>query len=182
MTTRNYKEMKRCVLFLLVLLPMSLYSQKYETAEQEQITRLRVLQKVGAFTGYLEDIANKGESLEYRLYYKDAALGLFIAEGQPYIYSGEKRDGVQIEIKSLNKTVSSYLLRDYLCRLANLNYSQIRILSTEVAKIKVSQLEKIDDETYMCVCFVKQVFVPKDDEVSSHFIYIQEKKIECVIN
>ena len=183
--------MKKLILFLFVLtMSVSLKAQDRLTPEQENMAKLRVQQKVGVFTGYLEAIANKGESLEYRLYYKNAALGLFIAKGWQYNeisvdgYGNtikRRVEGVKMDVTSINRVSKKpYLMRDYLYHLANLKYSQVKLLTTEVSNMKVSKLEKIADGTYMCVCFFKQAFIGYRDGIP---VYkdITEKRVECII-
>lgn len=184
--------MKRLIISLSILLFAATSMQAESlTKEQQLLLKQRAAQKVSLFTGYITKIADKVESLEHRLYFKDAALKLFIGKGQSYneyyIQSNGQqvkveRDGVKMQVTSVRTgSKRDLLMRSYLYNLANLKYSKVEVQTTDVAHMRVSNIEKVGKDTYRCVCFFKQSFVGYKDGVP---VYrdITEKKVECIIN
>ena len=183
--------MKRIIILLCTFFcALNMVFAQSLSAVQEKQMRTRAAQKVGQLTGYIESIANKSESLEYRLYYKNAALKLFIGQGNAYdeIHydnNGNKvtinREGVLMEVTSATKkTRKSYLIKKYFDNLAKLNYSKVEIMTTDIAHMSVSKLNKIGDHMYKCVCFFKQSFAGYR-EGRPVYMDITEKKVECII-
>lgn len=50
-------------------------------------------------------------------------------------------------------------MKDYFTGLINLRYSKVDIQSTKVQDIKVSELQKIDDNKYVCTAYFEQIFI-----------------------
>ncbi|HAU86068.1 MAG TPA: hypothetical protein DCW90_11400 [Lachnospiraceae bacterium] len=130
---------------------------------------------------YISFMANKENDLETRLFYKEQALNLFAGGGYKYEENGVNKEGVRMEITSVSNTrPRSKLMRVYFNSLVNLTYQQVSIQSTEVSKIKVSNLQKVDDNLYVCTCYFDQVFIGYRDGIP---IYkdITRKKVKCYV-
>ena len=147
----------------------------------------RAAQKVALFGEYIKDIARKhderGKSvgLQERLYYCGKALKLFIGEGDSYFENGEERAGVAMETTSVNRAgTNRRLMKNYLNGLANLRYTEVSIETTDVANIKVSDLQQISENTFVCTCSIYQTFVGYRD---GRPVYkdITKKNIKCYI-
>lgn len=161
-----------------------------QTEQQKNEMRAQAAMKVDVLNGFIKDIARKEETMEYRMYYREQALKLFINNGDSYKIRiknshGEEevttREGVMMEVTSVNRsTPKRYLFKTYLYNLARLKYDEVYIESTDVASIKVSDMYKIGDNLYTCTCFFKQAFVGYRD---GRPVYrdITEKKVECWI-
>lgn len=169
---------------------ISISAQISLSEEEAEQAKERAAEKVKLFTSYVKDIGEKNERLEYRLYYCKEALNLFVGKGDSYTetyYEDStprvvKREGVQMQVTSLRdkSKKTPYLLKKYLNNLANLRYSQVKIESTDVAHIKVSNLYKVGDNTYKCTCFFKQAFIGYKDG-KPVYKDITEKKVDCYI-
>ncbi len=148
---------------------------------KEEMLQRRAAQKVGQLCDYIEFIANPENSVKARTYYRDNALNLFINQGEAYEENGRRKDGVRMEVTSVNrKGKTSRLVKDYLNGLMKLNYSKVDISTTEVAKIRVSDLKKIDDDTYMCTCYFEQTFCGYRDG-KPVYRDITRKKVQCFL-
>jgi hypothetical protein len=120
----------------------------------------RAAEKVAQMNDYISFMASKKKAYKNRKYYSEKALNLFIGRGYDYEENGINKKGVMMEITSIRKTsVSHKLVRDYFNNLINLNYSDVKITSTEIANIKVSNLQQISEDTYVCTCQYDQAFV-----------------------
>lgn len=182
--------MRKILLMVILTISALAISAQEMTKEQQKLMQQRAQKKVALFTSYLEMIANKNESLDYRQYYKDSALKLFVGQGNAYqeIHVSEtgslvkvEREGVKMEVSSTNRsTRSNYLLRTYLTNLANLKYQKVTLQSTELANIRVSNIQRVGENVYKCVCFFKQAFVGYR-EGKPVYADITEKKVECYI-
>lgn len=161
-------------LSLLALMSFSAFAQ---TTDDDMLRR-RAAEKCAQFNNYVSligrKIDKKGRSvpLQTRMYYRDAALKLFIANGNEYTeYVGtEERNiaGVMMQTTSVNRPnqkPKSTLMKTYLYNLANLKYTNVVISSTDVANIKVSSLRKIDENTYVCTCYFTQTFIGYRDGI-----------------
>lgn len=146
----------------------------------EQIKRTAV-QRVAQMNDYISFMADKSNDLETRQYYKKQALNLFAGRGYNYEENGVNKEGVRMEITSVNNTrPRSKLMRVYFNGLINLTYQKVSIQSTELASIKVSNLQKVDNNMYVCTCYFDQVFVGYRD---GRPVYkdITRKKVKCYI-
>lgn len=156
------------------------------SAEDNAMLQRRAAEKVGQMCDYISFIATKSFDYKTRLYYSDKALNLFIAQGKAYneIINGVKikHEGVEMEVTSANRaTKKSYLMRDYLPRMAALKYDSVMIQTTEVAKIKVTNLKKIGENLYSCTCYFDQAFAGFSLEGKPRYIDITRKRVECFI-
>ena len=146
----------------------------------EQIKRTAA-QRVAQMNDYISFMADKSNDLETRQYYKKQALNLFAGRGYNYEEIGVNKEGVRMEITSVNNTrPRSKLMRVYFNGLINLTYQKVSIQSTELASIKVSNLQKVDNNMYVCTCYFDQVFVGYRD---GRPVYkdITRKKVKCYI-
>lgn len=146
----------------------------------EQIKRTAA-QRVAQMNDYISFMADKSNDMETRQYYKKQALNLFAGRGYNYEENGVNKEGVRMEITSVNNTrPRSKLMRVYFNGLMNLTYQKVSIQSTELASIKVSNLQKVDNNMYVCTCYFDQVFVGYRD---GRPVYkdITRKKVKCYI-
>lgn len=151
-----------------------------QNAVDEQIKRTAA-QRVAQMNDYISFMADKSNDMKTRQYYKKQALNLFAGRGYNYEENGVNKEGVRMEITSVNNTrPRSKLMRVYFNGLMNLTYQMVSIQSTELASIKVSNLQKIDNNMYVCTCYFDQVFVGYRD---GRPVYkdITRKKVKCYI-
>lgn len=151
-----------------------------QNAVDEQIKRTAA-QRVAQMNDYISFMADKSNDMETRQYYKKQALNLFAGRGYNYEENGVNKEGVRMEITSVNNTrPRSKLMRVYFNGLMNLTYQKVSIQSTELASIKVSNLQKVDNNMYVCTCYFDQVFVGYRD---GRPLYkdITRKKVKCYI-
>lgn len=151
-----------------------------QNAVDEQIKRTAA-QRVAQMNDYISFMADKSNDMKTRQYYKKQALNLFAGRGYNYEENGVNKEGVRMEITSVNNTrPRSKLMRAYFNGLMNLTYQMVSIQSTELASIKVSNLQKIDNNMYVCTCYFDQVFVGYRD---GRPVYkdITRKKVKCYI-
>ena len=152
-----------------------------QTISQEEMIQKRAAEKVAQMNDYISFMADKKKTVDNRRYYKTKALNLFVGKGYSYEENGVEKDGVMMEITSVNrKSVTHKLMRQYFENLINLNYTNVKIESTEIAKIKVSNLQQIDEDLYVCTCQYDQAFVGYRD---GRPIYkdITTKRIKCYV-
>lgn len=151
-----------------------------QDAVEEQIKQTAA-QRVAQMNDYISFMADKTNDLETRQYYKKQALNLFAGRGYEYEENGIRKEGVRMEITSVSNTrPRSKLMRVYFNGLINLSYQKVTIQSTELAKIKVSNLQRIDNNMYVCTCYFDQVFIGYRDGIP---IYkdITRKKVKCYV-
>lgn len=161
----------------MILLVLMSFSALAQTSDEDMLRR-RAAEKCAQFNNYVSligrKIDNKGRAvpLATRLYYRETALKLFIANGNEYKeYVGdEEREiaGVMMQTTSVNRPnqkPKNTLMKTYLTNLANLRYSDVVITSTDVSNIKVSSLRKVDEDTYVCTCHFNQTFIGYRDGI-----------------
>ena len=139
------------------------------------------IEKTAQLNDYISFMASKKKSVENRKYYKTKALNLFMGKGYDYEENGKLKEGVMMEITSVNKkSVSHQLMRDYFDSVICLKYTDVKITSTEIANIKISSLKPIDDSLYVCTCQYDQAFVGYRD---GRPVYkdITTKRIKCYV-
>ena len=130
---------------------------------------------------YISFMANKKKTVEIRQKYRKSALNLFIGEGNSYEENDIIKDGVLMEVTSVNRPGKrNELMRDYFSRIIKLNYNDVNISSTGIAEIKVSNLQKISENQYVCTCQYDQAFVGYRD---GRPVYkdITTKRVKCYI-
>lgn len=154
------KNLKFLFSLLLAFIATSVYSQT--VSEIEMMAARRAAEKVAQQNDYISFMASKKKALNVRNRYKTKALNLYIGKGYSYEENSVQKTGVQQEISSIKNgktTVRHRLTRDYFDRLIKMRYSDVEINSTEIADMKVSGLQQIDDNTYVCTCQYDQAFV-----------------------
>lgn len=175
--------MKALNKFVVVLITMffMVSNVSAQTFDQEKMIQKRAAEKVAQMNDYISFMASKKKNLENRKYYKPKALNLFMGKGYSYEENGVEKKGVMMEITSVNrKSVSHQLIRDYFDNLINLKYTDVQITSTEIANIKVSNLQQIDENLYVCTCQYDQAFAGYRD---GRPVYkdITTKRIKCYV-
>ena len=173
--------MKRLAFKLLLCISVFFITISASGQSKEDMLRRRAAQKVGQMCDYIEFMADKVKNIDTRKYYRLIALNLFINKGNAYEEDGRMKEGVLMEITSVNRKKTDHpLIRDYFTNLINLKYEKVVINTTEVADIRVSNLQRIDDNEYVCTCYFEQAFCGYRDGKP---IYkdITRKKIKCYV-
>lgn len=172
---------KICKRITMLLLVIMVTTQAFaQNSATEQIKR-RAAEKVGLMNDYISYMANKKKSSKTRIYYKTKALRLFAGGGDSYEENGIQKEGVQMEVTSINrKTKSRRLMKTYFQSLIDLKYNDVQITSTDVADIKVSQLQRIGENLYVCTCYFEQAFIGYMD---GRPVYkdITRKHVKCYV-
>jgi len=152
------KSIRYTLCTLLLFIGAMAYAQN--DAGISELMKQRAQQKVAQMNDNISFMADKSKSLDTRNYYKRRALNLFIEKGEPYEEEGICNTGVKMETTSIyRKKPSRRLMKDYFTGLVNLRYSKVDIQSTKVHEIEVSDLQKIDDNKYVCTAYFEQIFV-----------------------
>lgn len=171
--------MKQILLKVLWLMAGLFVALPVYTQNQQDMLRRRAAQKVGQMCDYIEFMANPSNQLKTRKYYRTRALSLFINRGEAYEEDGRLKEGVLMEITSVNKKKPvRRLMKNYFTGLMNMNYEKVEISSTEVSEIEVGKLRPIAENEYVCTCYFEQVFCGYRD---GRPIYrdITRKRVEC---
>ena len=167
-------------ILLLQFIVMIFAPMMAQNSVEEQIKR-RAAERVAQMNDYISFMADKSNDLETRQYNKKQALNLFAGRGYDYEENGIHKEGVRMEVSSVNNTrPRSKLMRVYFNGLVNLTYQKVSIQSTEVSSIKVSNLQKVDNNLYVCTCYFDQVFIGYRDGIP---IYkdMTRKKVKCYV-
>jgi len=167
-------------ILLLQFIVMFFVPMMAQNSVEEQIKR-RAAERVAQMNDYISFMADKENDLETRLFNKKQALNLFAGRGYEYEENGIRKEGVRMEVTSVNNTrPRTKLMRVYFNGLVNLSYQKVSIRSTEVSSIKVSNLQKVDNNLYVCTCYFDQVFIGYRDGIP---IYkdITRKKVKCYV-
>ena len=144
----------------LFLLLIAFSASAQSESQMNQLMKERGAQMVAQMNDNISFMADKDKPIDTRRYYKKQALKLFNGEGGPFEENGVMNTGVKMETTSkYRKKPVSKLMRDYFDGLINLRYSKVDIQSTKVNEIKVSDLQKIGDNQYVCTAYFEQVFV-----------------------
>ena len=167
-------------ILLLQFIVMIFAPMMAQNSVEEQIKR-RAAERVAQMNDYISFMADKSNDLETRQYNKKQALNLFAGRGYDYEENGIHKEGVRMEVTSVNNTrPRAKLRRVYFNGLVNLTYQKVSIQSTEVSSIKVSNLQKVDNNLYVCTCYFDQVFIGYRDGIP---IYkdMTRKKVKCYV-
>ena len=167
-------------ILLLQFIVMIFAPMMAQNSVEEQIKR-RAAERVAQMNDYISFMADKSNDLETRQYNKKHALNLFAGRGYDYEENGIHKEGVRMEVTSVNNTrPRAKLMRVYFNGLVNLTYQKVSIQSTEVSSIKVSNLQKVDNNLYVCTCYFDQVFIGYRDGIP---IYkdMTRKKVKCYV-
>lgn len=166
-----------------------------DEAANEQIS-IRVREEVNLFTNCLSFIVDKTQTCENRETFKEDALNLFIGKGLPYyddvldtegnVIRRIQRAAVTMEVTSLRnpkprkKTMADYLTN--LVNLANLKiYRSVSIESTNWHDMKVSKLQKIDENHYVCDVYFEQIYISRGNENRILYTDKTTKRVTCFI-
>ena len=148
----------------------------------DEMLKRRCAEKVAQMCDYIENMANPKQKVNNRQYYRSAALNLFINQGESYEEDGRMREGVMMEVTSVNrKNPYSYLMKTYFSNLINrLKYSKVVMQTTDVAAMKVSELQAISEDTYVCTVYFEQTFCGYRD---GRPVYrdITRKRVKCYV-
>lgn len=152
------KALKYIICAVFMVIGFSAYSQTDRGITE--LMKQRAQQKVAQMNDNISFMADKSKSVDTRNYYKKRALNLFIEKGEPFEEEGIHNAGVKMETTSVyRKKPSRRLMKDYFTGLVNLRYSKVDIQSTKVHEIEVSDIQKIDDNKYVCTAYFEQVFI-----------------------
>lgn len=171
-------------LMLICFVSVSSLAQSQEFAagtNADEMLKNRVAEKVALMNSYIKYMADKKNNYKTRQYYSKKALALFIGKGYSYTMDGVSHEGVMMQTTSTNNNkVTSSLMRDYFQHLIDLRYTDVKITSTSVADMKVSDLKKIAPNKYVCTCQYVQYFYGYRD---GRLVYRDRttKRIECLI-
>ena len=177
-STKQIMKPSLIVLFLL----LSSFQVIHAQISDDEVIQSHCAHPVAQMNDYISFMASRKKTIDNRRYYKAKALNLFIGEGFSYEENDIKKDGVITRISSINrKNTTNKLTRQYFDELINNCRLDVKIESTEIAKIKVSHLQQIDDSTFVCTCQYDQAFVGYRD---GRPIYkdITTKHVKCLIN
>lgn len=167
-------------ILLLQFIVMIFAPMMAQNSVEDQIKR-RAAERVAQMNDYISFMADKSNDLETRQYNKKQALNLFAGRGYDYEENGIHKEGVRMEVTSVNNTrPRAKLMRVYFNGLVNLTYQKVSIQSTEVSSIKVSNLQKVDNNLYVCTCYFDQVFIGYRDGIP-FYKDITRKKVKCYV-
>ena len=169
------------VLFILLTFICIALSASAGISDQEEMIKRRAAEKVAQMNDYISFMANKKKSQEVRRNYKKYALNLFMGKGFEYEENGVPKTGVMMEVTSkYRKTVSHPLIRNYFQNIIDMQYTDVKITSTEIANIKVSDLHQIDSNLFVCTCQYNQAFIGYKDGRPA-YKDITTKRIKCYV-
>lgn len=152
--------------------------------QKEDMLKIRAKEKVGQFCDYISFIANKKKKLKTRIYYVDKAKNLFLNRGKALLDDDGTmiRDSVIMQVTSLKtNTPKNVYLNDYLPRLANLKYPEVEVTSTDIAEMKVSNLQKLGEGFYSCTVYFYQYFIGKYRDNQVIYKDKTNKRVQCFI-
>lgn len=172
---RKFGQKLLCI-FVMVCIAIPSLAQNVD-----DMLRLRAAQKVKQMCDYIEFMANPKNGLSTRKYYCNKALNLFINKGDEYEENGVTKEGVLMEVTSVNrKRTFPKLIKTYFNGLMMLNYDAVQISTTEVSEMRVSRLREVENNLYVCTCYFEQAFAGYRD---GRPIYkdITRKRVKCYV-
>ena len=169
-----------------IVILMSSISASAQDYNEEKLFQQRAKERVKLMNDYVSFMADKSKSEKTRYYYRKKALPLFIGKGYEYEENGVTKQGVMMQTTSVNRpgVVTNRLLRDYFSHMVKLRYSIVKITSTEIADMKISDLKKVDSSDgktlYMCTVQYVQYF---RGEYADGYVYADKttKRIVCYV-
>ena len=167
---------------MLVIFALSIAIVIYAQEDKETILPHKLM-ITGQLNDYISFMGNKSKPEENRFYYMNKALKLFIGNGDSYEKNRVEKNGVFIHIKSkVGKELRSVPVKTFFQSLikGGRNYSGIRIESIELVNIKVSDLQKRNNDLWVCDCQMEQAFEGVWDG-RLLFRDITAKKIKCYL-
>ncbi len=148
----------------------------------EKMVQQRIRERVKLMNDYISYMANKTYPLNTRKGYKSAALPLFINNCDGYEEDGIWKNGVIMQVTSVNRSSTSNLLtKKYFDNLINIRYRDVRVTSTEIANMKVSGLKQIGANKYVCTCQYAQWFYGYGADGRSRYGDKTTKRITCYV-
>lgn len=163
---------------VMLLAGMSVHAQ----SSADEMLKRRCADKVKQMCDYIEYMANPQQKVNNRRYYRKAALNLFVGQGESYEEDGRNREGVMMEVTSVNrKNPQSYLMKLYFSNLINrLSYSKVVMQTTDVSAMKISELQQISEDTFVCTVYFEQSFCGYRD---GRPVYkdITRKRVKCYV-
>lgn len=154
----------RYILFMMLLSVVGASAFAQSDAGISELMKQRAQQKVAQMNDNISFMADKSKNLDTRNYYRGRALNLFVERGEPFEEEGIHNSGVKMETTSIyRKKPTKRLMKDYFTGLVNLRYSKVDIQSTKVHEIEVSDLQKVDDNKYVCTAYFEQIFIGYQD-------------------
>lgn len=167
--------------FITAIMIMACISVQAQNNDDEMLKR-RCADKVKQMCDYIEYMANPQQKVNNRRYYRTAALNLFVGQGNSYEEEGRIRNGVTMEVTSVNrKNPITYLMKRYFSNLiARTSYTKVVMQTTEAFDMKVSELQPIDDNTYVCTIYFVQTFVGyRGDGIK--YGDVTQKRVKCYV-
>lgn len=150
--------LKRLIFIALLLWSVSVYAQTND--DNREIMMQCALQKISQLNDYISLMSNKSIDMTARNKYRQAALNLFIGNGEPFDEQGIYNSGVEIIVTSSNQNKPTRsLVKNYLARLVNLQCPNIELQSSEFYMMDLSELHHISENKYVCGVCYKQKFV-----------------------
>lgn len=127
--------------FIIIFSNSSSYCFAQNTNESEVVTQL-CKEKVKQLNDYMSMMASEKKSIEIRKHYKNKALSLFIGKGNSFEENGVVKEGVFVEIfyTSRNRKTTK-LVRNFFDQITVRAYTNVRIISAEVAKVYYEETE-----------------------------------------
>lgn len=175
---------KTRLFYMVMALMMAVTISAQTDSQKEEMLKRRAKEKVGQFCDYVSFIASKKKNEKTRFYYVDKAKNLFLNRGKAlYDDDGSMvRDSVIMQVTSLkSKKPRNVYLNMYLPNLAKLKYPQVEVTSTDVAEMKVSNLQKIGDGLYTCTVYFYQYFIGKSKDNQVIYKDKTNKRVQCYI-
>lgn len=151
------------ILALLIIVPVTTFSQTKLSDEDKELISERIRQKLDSFQDNLSMIAGKNEDdLKNRAL--KSCLELFIEKGEPYLEYGSnsstpiKNSGVKMQTSSRNGQKRTQLMKSYLNRMKGmLNYTNIVIEAADA--VKVGDIYRQSDGRYISTATICQHFI-----------------------
>lgn len=170
------------ILSFIILAAVCAMPLRAQSESEQAAMQRRAAEVVAQLGDYLNYMADKNKSLKMRQYYRKKALNLFIGKGEAYEIGGRQFPAVSMQTTSVNtKAVKTTPVSSYFEHLINLRYANVSLTTTEVGKIKVSDLKKISDDTYVCTCYIEQVFKGYSADGRPIYADITRKSVQCYI-
>lgn len=159
------------LIFSLLFVPNLMFGQ---VGHDMEVLKQRAREKVKLLNDYISYMADPQRKVKTRFQYKEEAQGLFINDCNRYKEIVEYadgttdevwREGVTMEVVSLrNRKPRQRLMKDYFRGLISMTYKSVYIKTTDIADMRVSQLQPYGkDENgktlYVCSVYFDQTFV-----------------------
>lgn len=159
------KKLRYFLSFLLVCVGVQAFALS-NNDELSELAKERVRQEVAQLTDNISSMADKSKTESARGVYREMALSLFVAKGEPFEEEGIQNAGVKMETTSTSRPQPvRKLMKNYFSGLIKLKYQKVTIQSTKFYDIKVSDLQKVDENKYVCTACFEQIFIGYRDGI-----------------